>query len=202
MGSIIDMIGALIFGGLLLLTAARLERFVVSTQQQSNFDSRTQQNCIQLGEILENDLYGAGAGVSQGTNVFLSASPDSLRFKYDPDGNGVPDSVSYYAGPKNSAANPNQRSLVRIYDGVSQKMNLGLTNLKFFYYDSFGTATIVLKNIIAVRVKLDVESDFRSVTAGGTSTPGDVLGSKPGAADTVYNGVHWEQYIVPKRLHY
>jgi hypothetical protein len=55
---------------------------------------------------------------------------------------------------------------------------------------------------VAVKVSLDVESDLWSETAGGSATPNDVLATKETQKDTVYDCVHWEQYIVPARRHW
>ena len=188
---LLDIAGSFIFGGLLLLMVTKLNIYTSRSHQQSTFDLHAQENCVQLGKMLENDFYSIGYGVKSGLPI-QSAGADSIVFYSDIDNNGTIDAIKYFTKPMPAGyarVNPNHKLLYRkVNAGSAVPMNLGVTKLKLGYYDLAGTKTAVLSDIKAIKISLDVESNFPSVNAGG--------------GDTVYNAVHWEQFIVPKALHF
>ena len=124
------------------------------------------------------------------------ASADTIEFKGDIDGNATVDDVTYYLRSKTSPSNPNQKLFSRKVAGGSQLvMDAGVTKLKFAYYYQTGAKMAFpitgarLDSIRAVRVTLDVESSSPSMTYGGKDT-------------IIYNGAHWDQFIVPKAIKY
>lgn len=188
MATILDTIGAFLFGALLILTAARLNMYVQNTQQQSVFDLKAQQMSVQMGQILESDLYRIGNGMKTTATMFKTASADTIAFYGDVDDNGVVDTVSYWSTAKTAPVNPHHRLVYRkVNSGNALRMDVGVSRLKLSYFDSKGVSTSTLTSIFAVKVVMDVESDVRNSTAGGQ--------------DTVYNSLRWQQYIVPARLH-
>lgn len=188
MATVLDMVGAFLLGTLLLLTAARLNLYISGTQQQSTFDLKAQQMCVHTGEILENDFYRIGNRLKSGVTPFKYASADSIGFYGDVDNNGSVDTVTYTTGAKLVSANARQRMLYRKVNNSSRMaMDVGLTSFKLAYYDAAGVPTATLASIAAIKISMEVESDARSQTAGGS--------------DSVYNVVHWNQFIVPAKLH-
>ena len=207
MAAILDIVGSIIFSGILLLTGIRLNTYIGSCQYQSLFDLRAQQQCTQLGSIVENDLYKIGYGDTTGMPSIQIADTSTLQFTADIDDNGTLDSVRYYLGRSRASfkgSNPRHRILYRRFNNrPAVPMDFGVTRFRLQYYDENGVEdNDTLSEITAIRVRFDLESCYRSVTAGGSATPGDIRNSKMGGKDTVYNSVHWEQFIVPKTLHW
>ena len=117
--------------------------------------------------------------------------PDLHLFYGDIDDNGTVDSVYYYTGAIPGGTTnlliPRHKAIYRkINTGPPILMNLGITRFNLTYYDSAGAKTLLAGKVRALRVSLDVEGSLQSVSAGGR--------------DTVYNTIHWQQYIVPKAL--
>lgn len=191
MATLIDLLGSCAFGALAILLAVKLNIYLATTHQQSTFDVVAQQNCVQLGSIIENDFYKIGYGDKSGASI-RTADTSSIKFYTDIDNNGTLDSVQYYTGAMGAGSgqiNPHHKLLYRkINTKNPTAMKLGMTNFKLTYYDSAGTKTATVSKIRAIKVSLDVESDVKSEGAGGQ--------------DVVYNVVHWQQFIVPKSFHF
>ena len=190
MAAILDIMISFVFSGLLLVMGMKLNVYVSSYQQQCVVDLNAQQNCVELGRILENDFYKIGYGDTTGRGSMRIADSTKIRFYADIDNNGSTDSITYYTAKmvtKSKFANPHQMYLYRQVNTLTPvKMNLGLTNLRIQYFNLTGAKVDTLGQIQALKVSLDIESNAKMVNSGGK--------------DTVYNKVHWEQYIVPKSL--
>jgi len=187
MATLLDVLASFGFGGVLMMLILRLTLFFSSSHQQSNFTLRTQEFCVQLGTILEYDFYKIGYGDPSKSPMQIADS-NKIRFRADIDNDGSLDSVTYFTKPL-SGKNARHMELYRqVNTGKPISMNLGLRAFRFTYYDSASVKTADLKKIKAVKIAFDMESDYRSVTAGGS--------------DEVYPTVHWEQFIVPKSINF
>jgi len=190
MTTLIDVFGAFVLGGIFLASLFNLNMTISNSNWETTLDLTTQQNCVTTSQIVENDFYKIGWGDTSLTNSTVSpityADTSKITFRCDIDNDGKIDSITYYAGSTaalSSTTNPRDRLLYRIVNNKVTPMNVGCTNFKLTYYDSAGATTNILKKIKALRVVLDFES-------------------KDPNQDRVYAGLHWEQYIVPKTLHY
>jgi hypothetical protein len=185
MAAILDIIGSFIFGGIVLIMTTKLNFVLSDNSQQASVGLTTQQNCVVLSKIIENDLSKLGYNVKS-TNPFRTYDSTKIKFYGDIDNNGAIDSITYYTGPltsKSLSPNPRHQLLYRTWNTKTIAMNLGVTKLRFLYYDSSGTKTVLPAKIRAVKVQMDLESVIPNI-------------------DTVYSVVHWEQYINPKFFQY
>jgi hypothetical protein len=183
-----DIFGAFVIGGVFMSSYFNLSHTITNHNWETTLDLIAQENCVSTGGILEHDIYKIGLNDTISSPCITYADSVKITFRTDINSDGKMDSLSYYTGATSvlsSTPNPRDKPLYR-YSSVTNKttmMNVGCTNFKLTYYDTTGTLTTDRKKIQAVLVVLDVES-LNANSNGG------------------YAGVHWEQYIVPKHLHY
>jgi len=185
MAVLIDIMGALVIGGIFMTSFLNINHTMTSTNWETTLDLITQENSVAVGQIIENDIYRIGLNDTSSV-VITRADSTAISFRSDIDYNGTVDSIKYYTGLASdliSTPNPKDMILYRVVNRKVTAMNVGCVNFKLAYFDSTGAATNVPARIKAVKVVLDLESQNSN-------------------ADKVYAGIHWEQYIVPKRLHY
>ena len=127
---ILDIMGSMIIGGILLLTLFRMNDN--ATRNTYNFSGEliVQQNLVTTVEVLEYDFRKIGycedpfALPHPEKDAILFADTSRIKFLtdlmtspygYDPHGDGILDTVEYYLGPalnyRNS--NPNDRMLIQ-----------------------------------------------------------------------------------------
>lgn len=145
--TILDILGSIIIGGLLMLILFRLTDGAAQNTYNYSQDLIVQENLTTVVEILENDLRQAGYckdwRKSMAPNpAILAADTSSITFLVDLKNNGTMDKVKYYLGPTSELANttnPNDRLLYRVVNGAAPKSaNLGITEFKLQYFDTFG----------------------------------------------------------------
>ena len=141
--TILDIVGSIIVGGILLFTLFNVN--ANSTQNTYNFSGEliVQENLVATVEVLEYDFRKIGYcedpfKIPNTALAILYA--DSTRFKYltDVDFDGNVDTMEYYLGDADqlsSTPNPNDKMLYRVINGVETGVNLGVTTFKIRYYD-------------------------------------------------------------------
>jgi hypothetical protein len=190
MAAMMDLMTSFFFGALILLVGLKVEVYMGEYQRQNTTDLNAQRNCVEIGKIVEYDLFKAGYHDTPWSAMLL-ADTAAVKFRTDLDDDGVIDSVYYYTAPRTSTPALLNRNQILLYRKVNNQspvtMDLGITRFNIKYYDSTGTVTAVKKNIKSIKISIDVQGNLQSVSAGGR--------------DTVYNTVHWQQYIVPTSLY-
>ena len=113
---------------------------------------------------MEDDLRKMGFGVSDPAAITLADSAE-IRFLADLGGDGLVDSLHYYAGSPAGASttpNPADRVLYRVLNGAApQGMQLGVTEFSLSYFDAEGDSLalpVTPQDIRQIRVNLTVES--------------------------------------------
>ena len=193
MSSLLNLTGAVVIGAIILVTIFARAINLNQTSAEKTFTLNLQTNAITAARILEYDLVKAGFHVPKGTAI-TQADSESITFQSDLLNGGMVNTVQYYLGaitePQVAVTkNPRDRVLHRIVSGISTTdAILGLTNLKFRYYDSLGNTTTVLPDIRSVYARMDFESPERVIKP--IDTP----------SDTAYPGVYWEKTIYPRNL--
>jgi len=185
MSVLIDILGAFIIGGIFMTSFLNLNHTMTDTNWETTMDLVTQEHSVAVGQIIENDFYKIGTGDTSKT-IVTRADSNRIEFRSDVDFNGTIDSVKYYTGTTaelKNTTNPKDLLLYRVVNNKVTAMNVGCVNFKLSYYDSTGTVTGVLSKINAVKVVLDLQS-------------------RDPNTNNQFAGVHWEQFIVPKSLHY
>ncbi len=151
MGStaLLDIIGSMIIGGLLLLVTLRMNDSATRNTFQSQENLTVQQNLTSLIQNIESDFrkigYRNGGQAPPADSCILYAKSDSIAFLSDIDDNGAMDTVVWYLGktPIAGCQNRNVRMLVRKVksNGVWKvdSSNLGVTQFSIKYFETFNT---------------------------------------------------------------
>jgi hypothetical protein len=148
---LLDIIGSVIIGGMLLLILFRLSDSATENAFNYTGELTSQQNLSTVVQILEHDFRKIGycadwQKIPDPTKSILEADSNKIKFISDllPDGHpdGNIDTVTYYLGPASELAstpNPNDRLLYRVINGISDGgVNLGVTEFKLIYFDALG----------------------------------------------------------------
>ena len=150
MGSttMIDIVGSMLIGGLLLLSALGMNSNASRNTFQVEEDLTVQQNLTSLIQNLEYDFrrigYRSGGYPPPTDSCIVFGRSDSIAFLSDMDNDGNLDTVIWYIGksPIAGCPNPNARMLVRkvVSNGETQvdSSNLGVTEFSIEYLDAFG----------------------------------------------------------------
>lgn len=157
---LLDVLGSVIVGGILLLTLFRINDN--ATQNTYNFSGELtlQENLVTTVEVLEYDFRKIGycenplALPNPEMNAILYADTSSIKFLTDllitpygslnPSGDGILDTLEYFLGPTSELTgtpNPNDRMLYRVVNGVPTGVNLGITEFKIRYFRDSLTAS-------------------------------------------------------------
>ncbi|HTK82179.1 MAG TPA: hypothetical protein VL633_07810 [Bacteroidota bacterium] len=193
MSSLLNITGAVVIGGLIMLSILGRAINLNQTSIEKTTTLTMQTNAVTAARILEYDFVKAGYKVPKGTAV-TAADSVSITFTADLLDDGVVRTIQYSLGSTSesnvaSTRNPRDRILHRSVSGQSSTdAILGLTNLLFTYYDSLGKKTTTLSQIRSIYVHMDFEASERVIKT--TDTP----------SDTGYQGVHWEKTIFPRNL--
>jgi|GEM_PF-163929 len=163
---LIDVLGSIIVGGILLLTLFRMNNN--ATQNTYNFTGELilQQNLVTTVETLEYEFRKIGYCENPinfpfpEQNSILFADTSNVKFltdlmisPYYDQGNGVMDTIQYYLGPASELTetpNPYDRMLYRVVNGQKTGVNLGITYFKVRYFrdSSTGTGSTTLAEIL------------------------------------------------------
>jgi hypothetical protein len=160
MSVLLDILGSVVIAGILLLMMFNANIYQSNTRFASDSELQLQQNARTLSDILDYDL--RKIGYECGNNPIIEA--DSERFSYFADMNrdGKPDIVTYFLSDTSYARgtkNPNDRVLMRVVNtDTIAGPSLGLTRLRFSYYDKFNNPTSDFNQLDFVRAELWVES--------------------------------------------
>jgi hypothetical protein len=155
---ILDVLGSMIIGGILLLTLFRMND--TATRNTYNFSGELtlQENLVATVEVLEYDFRKIGycedpfALPKPEENAILYADTSRLKFLTDlmippydnPRGDGIVDTIEYFLGDTTELSgtpNPYDRILYRVVNGEPTGVNLGITHFRIRYFrDSLTTS--------------------------------------------------------------
>jgi Tfp pilus assembly protein PilW len=160
MNIIIDLLGSIVIAGILLLMMFNAEVYQSSTGFASDSELQMQQNARTLADIVSYDLRKIGYECK--TNPFLAADSERVSFYADMDRDGTQDIVTYFVSDTSyarSTKNPNDRVLIRVVNNDSiAGPSLGLTKIKFSYFDDVGTPVTDFNQISFIKAELWIES--------------------------------------------
>jgi len=146
---ILDLIGSVIIGGILLLTLFRMNDNASANTFNFSGELTVQENLVATIEVLEYDLRKIAYCddwklIPDPAVAILEADSTYIKFLSDanPDnGTGTVDTIEYVLGPSSELTgtpNPNDRMLYRYINGVGPGVNLGVTQFIMKYYDADG----------------------------------------------------------------
>jgi hypothetical protein len=175
MGSstILDILASTIVAGLLLLIELRLDAQASETSTTYNMNYLVQREMTALVSIVESDFRKLGycanvddPKIIDPTQYIRTADTSSISFYTDTNNAGVVDSLKWYVGSPSELSdtpNPNDRYIYRqVNTGTAQKMNLGVTQFFFRYYDANGaqlaTPMTAPSGIWEMQININVQS--------------------------------------------
>ena len=145
--TIIDILGSIIIGGILMMIAWRLSDAATEKTYNNSGELALQQNMVTVAEIIEWDFRKIGYcadwnKLPDPSKAILYADSSSIKFLTDIDANCTLDSIYYYLGPASelsSTENPNDKILYRVINNETPvQSNLGITRFYLVYYDALG----------------------------------------------------------------
>ena len=160
MSIVLDLVGSVIIAGILLLMMFNANTYQSNARFASDSELQMQQNAKTLADILSYDLRKIGYECK--TNPFLVADSERVSYYADMNRDGTPDVVTYIISDTSQAistTNPEDRVLIRIVNNDTiAGPSLGLTKIRFSYYNDGGIPTSDFNEIDFVKAELWVES--------------------------------------------
>jgi type II secretory pathway component PulJ len=147
--SLLDIIGSMLIGGLLLLVTLRMNNNATSNTFQSQEELTVQQNLTSLVQVIEADFrkigFRNGGLAPPADSCIIYGRSDSVAFMSDINNDGTLDTVIWYLehSPIIGCPNKNVRMLVRQThckgQTVTDSSNLGVDSFAVNYYETFKT---------------------------------------------------------------
>jgi type II secretory pathway component PulJ len=145
--TLLDIVGSVIIGGLILLILFRLNNSATANLYNSYSEATVQQSIVSVVQVLESDFRKIGYckdwnKIPDPTKAILYADTSKFVFLTDIDNDGNVDTLDYYLGPTSmlsNTPNPRDRLLYRVVNNETPRSaNVGLTEFKITYYNSLG----------------------------------------------------------------
>jgi hypothetical protein len=188
MNSTLDIVASIVVGGIILLMLLGFNGTVINGAAQQTLKGTVQTNLTSVTDLLECDLRKLGYNISALSDTCIAyADTSKVSFYSDLDNSGSVKTVQYWLSTTNdpSKVNPRARILYRKVNNSQQTITLGITQLRFFYYDSSGQP--LTSNPVSRPSKI------RSIRMIVTAESGAPYNSS-------YSGVTWERIFKPKNL--
>jgi len=139
MAYLLDVIGAAILGGIVVLLTIGINLRISMSSSETLNSTLTQRDAVESSQILEYDFYKIGYRIP-GEKIAIA---DSTTIKYYADVNddGTADTISYYVGTTaemSSTMNPNDKPLYRIQNSEPPYISSVVTEFRLAYLDSAG----------------------------------------------------------------
>lgn len=183
MSTVLDLLGAVIIGGLVFLMVSNLNTYSSTTKFSSDSELRLQQNAKSLADVLENDLRKIGYKNS-GTSI-LTATPQKISFLSDIDSTGTVDNVTLTVSDSTKLPNtPNPHDIIYYRIVNNDTLNCasyGLTTIRFSYKNLYGYPTSNVDSIKYVEAEIWLQSPEK-------------------IDSTSYAKTYWEVTVNPRNL--
>lgn len=182
MNVILDLLGAGLIGGVVMLMIFNLNIHSSTSKFYSDSNLRLQHHAKTLAEIINNDL--RKIGFKYNGNPFTEAEEKKVSFYSDINSDGTANLVTLALSDSTEAAfseNPRDKIYLRIIDNDTSKgPSLGLVDLKFTYRNLSGGVVSSVDSIKYIQAEIWVE----------TIEP----------VDTSYLFTYWEMTIKPRNI--
>lgn len=151
MGStvLIDIIGSMMIGGLLLVSALRMNESATKNTYQEQENLTVQQNMTAIIQTIQSDFRRIGyckdpSQTADPTRYILYGRSDSIAFAADINNSGTLNIVKWWLGAKIKTPNPDtMRMLCRQVDNTTMlDANLGVTQFSLVYIDVSGDTIV------------------------------------------------------------
>jgi hypothetical protein len=189
MQSIIELLGANVIGGMIMLIGITLNIQINDAARDIFEDTYQLRNSITAFQIIDYDLHKAGYGVA-GEKIVIADS-NAFKFKADLQNNGTIRTVYYYVSSDSvmsSTNNPNDKQMLRKIDASNPNTVSTITRLNFAYYDSIGNQISYASLSNAVN-----RTKIRSIRIY-------VREEAPEMLNGIYKPIEWRTIIRPTNL--
>jgi len=172
--TIIDILGSIIIGGILMTIAWRLSDAATEKTYNNSGELALQQNLATVAQIIEWDFRKIGFcadwnKLPDPTKAILYADTSSIKFLTDVDADGNLDSIYYYLGPTSELSeteNPRDRVLYRVVnDETPVKSNLGVTRFYLVYFDALGDSIHLPVDNYGIIASIEINVVVENVSA-------------------------------------
>ncbi len=199
MNAMYDVICSAVIAGVVLAMLVGFNGNIAESAAAQTVKVLTQTNLTTVTKIIENDFRRIGYGIyaSPADSGIFYATDSSVTLKGGFGPNGEVGYVRYLWCPSENSYLPNKNTHVlhRIYNGTDNHLNVGVTHVKFQYYESNGWIDNIItaspvpspSKIRTIKVILTVES-----TVPYTKTNEQYVKFNP--------GVCWERTFRPLNL--
>ena len=186
MSVMMDIIGATVLVGMLMLTVMNININMNSETYRTATEFHTQTEMIQLARIFEFDVYKAGYAVVKPAIVVADSS--YLKFRTNLlNIAGRRDSVEYLLGtPVTNSSNPNDKHLLRVENVSTVSISYSVTQFRLTYYDG-------RDSVMATPVSGALRDSIRSIRI-------QLRLESPTLIDGSYAGAYYEKLIYPRNL--
>jgi hypothetical protein len=201
MGTMIDLLGSLIFGGALMMIILSAHDTARENQSVYCNDMIVQQSLTGVVRMVEGELRNMGSGCLSGdTVIVLVADSNKFSFRADLNHDGIPDTITYWTGPTTElleTQNEMDRKLYRHFGsgaGGNSVTDVVALVTQFHldyenkYKDPMGPTPIPsnqLRLVNVVVVTVEVQSPFAPYRQKGTV--------QTGQRDAWYSSSLWQQ---------
>lgn len=160
MNILLDILGSVIIAGIVMLALFNANTYQSKTRFASDSELQMQQNAKTLADMINYDL--RKIGYEYENTPFIEADSERISFYSDIDLNGSIDSVTYFVSDTsdaNGTLNPHDKILIRVTNTDTLRgPSLGLSKIKFSYFDKSYKPSSSFENICYVKAELWIES--------------------------------------------
>lgn len=190
--TILDILGALVIGGLLLLILLRLNGNITENYIIHGSDRSLQRSLAETAVVIEKDFRKMGycadpSKITEELSIVIAADSEYISFYSDVDQDGNLDIMTYYLSDTTALSgtrNPRDRILYRQINGDMPFMiSTNVTRFVFEYYDVFGTklAVPVASPTMISHMKISIKVE------------------DPEAYNEQYSNAYWQQVRLSSR---
>jgi hypothetical protein len=195
MATLLDILGSVITGGIVILAIVNLNIKMVDNGREKATASFTQSDINTSVQILDHFFYKIGYRVPG--DKIAQADSNKIKFFSDIDNDGVVDSISIYTTTTTwmtSTKNPNDRPLFLIYNNSSPVLLNVITQFQLTYYDSSGS--IIPPGLL---LNPNDKRGVRSIKIFMKTESGDPFYAHE-TNKQFYQAAEWSKIVKPKNL--
>ena len=196
MNQILDILGATVIGGFILLMISNSNIRITTFSDEILLSTVTEMDAVESLEIIDYDLYKIGYGISGNIKITHADSTEIIYYtdiisSSNPEGDGALDSIKYYldkSNPLSLTDNPNDFPLIRQVNDISKNQIGRVTDFTISYYDSLGNEM----NYSILKLQTE-RNKIRTINVLVEYQASVTL-------DTNYKTIVWEKNIRPRNL--
>jgi hypothetical protein len=197
--ALLDVIGAMVLGGMLLLNVLNAQSIMAENSSMFQGDVLVQEMLISQVQAVEGEFRNMGYGVPQGTRSIISATDTSITFLIDASPrDGKVDTVSYSTGPTSELSGTQNemdrylRRVVHWFNGTLENGNVGVVTYFHVRYIDATQDTIAtpvtgtnLNRIKEVEISMEVQNPY------ALYRPRNMVYA--GERDALFSTSYWQQ---------